>query len=404
MYVAKDLTASKISGVGVPPIAEAVKPLKSLPVFIANFFFSLHFATTLYVNSSFLGSFFSPTIVGLLYIAGAIGNAIFFLNASRILSKIGSRGFLLLFLSTTFISTIGIALSTTEIFAALFFFLYASVSLMIYYAFDLILEELSVNHKTGEIRGLYLTIANTAIMGGPVLVAIIGEANNFSNLYITSAILLLPIFILSISSLKMSKEDEQNLPVPLPFSTWAKLPNVHKVTLARTVLEFFFAVMVIYMPVYLHEVIGFGWREIGLIFIIMLLPFVLFEWPAGELADRKYGEKEIMSFGFLLLGLSAFIMPFLGKTFLVWAGVLFLSRVGASLIEVMTESYFFKQVGVHNIGLISIFRLSRPVGTMLGSLAGIISVSLLPQGTIFYVLAVIVFLGLREATLLVDTK
>lgn len=404
MYIAKDLTAGKIQGVGEPPISEAVKPLKSLPVFIANFFFSLHYATTLYVNSSFLGNFFSPAVVGLLYIAGAIGNAIFFINASRMLSKLGSRGFLLFFLFTTFASTIGIALSTTALFAGLFFFLYASVSLMVYYAFDLILEELSVNHKTGEIRGLYLTIANTAIMGGPALVAIIGASNNFSNLYITSAILLLPIFILSISALKMGKYEEQHITVPLPFSTWIELPNVQKVTIARTVLEFFFALMVIYMPVYLYEVIGFDWREIGIIFIIMLLPFVLFEWPAGELADRKYGEKEIMSLGFLLLGLSALIMPLLGKTFLIWAGVLFLSRVGASLIEIMTESYFFKQVGVHNSGLISIFRLSRPVGTMLGSLVGIVSVSLLPQGMIFYVLAIVVFLGLSKVSQLIDTK
>ncbi|MEK7194443.1 MAG: MFS transporter [Patescibacteria group bacterium] len=377
---------------------------KALPIFVANFFFSIHFAATLYINSSFLGHFFSPSMVGWLYAFGALGNVFFFLNAERILHSLGSRGFLLFFSIATLISTIGAAVAVTPTLAIVSFLVYSSVSMMIYYSFDILLEEISNDSSTGKIRGIYLTITNAAIMGGPILVALAGDRNNFSDLYFVSAFFLVPIFLLMIFSLRSNKKGGRYLSLPLPFNTWLKLKNVRGVTIARGVLEFFFAVMVIYLPIYLRLTIGFDWREIGIIFAFMLLPFVLFEWPAGELADKKYGEKEIMAFGFVTLGLSVLIMPFLGKTFLLWAIVLFVSRIGASLIEITTDSYFFKHIGSSNVGFISIFRLARPVGLIAGAVIGAITMATLPHSGIFLALAIVIFFGLRQSLRLVDTK
>lgn len=377
---------------------------KSWPIFVANFFFSIHFAATLYINSSFLGHFFSPSAIGWLYLLGALGNVYFLMNAERMLSYLGSKGFLLFFSVTTLISTIGAALATTPGMATIAFLIYASVSMMIYYSFDILLEEVSKNENTGKTRGIYLTITNAAIMGGPILIAFAGDHNNFKDLYILSAYFLIPIFLLMIFSLKTKRGVETYLKVPLPFSVWKELKNVRRVTLARSVLEFFFAVMVIYMPIYLHNIVGFSWEQIGIIFTFMLLPFVLFEWPAGELADKKYGEKEIMFSGFVILCLSVLIMPYLGSSMIIWAIALFVSRIGASLIEITTDSYFFKQVGPHHVGLISIFRLSRPVGLMLGAGIGALSNAFLHQSSIFLILGVMILYGIRQSFLLVDTK
>jgi len=378
--------------------------LRAWPIFVANFFFSIHFAATLYINSSFLGHFFSPSVVGWLYVFGALGNVFFFLNAERMLSKMGSRGFLFFFTVATLIATIGAALSKTPLLAAISFLVYASVSMMIFYAFDIFLEEVSSNKTTGEIRGIYLTITNAAILGGPVLVAFASDVNNFSRLYFASIFFLIPIFLIMIFALKPKRGGENFLPVPLPFNVWNKLESVRRVTIARVGLEFFFAIMVIYMPIYLHSVIGFDWRLIGIIFAFMLLPFVLFEWPAGELADKKYGEKEIMSFGFLILALSTALMPFLGKTAIVWAIVLFVSRIGASLVEITTDTHFFKHVGPHHVGLISIYRLARPVGLIAGAALGSIVSLFLHQSAIFLVLVIVLFWGLRQSLKLIDTK
>jgi MFS family permease len=377
---------------------------KAWPIFVANFFFSIHFAATLYINSSFLGHFFPPSIVGLLYVFGALGNVFFLMNAERMLSALGSKGFLLFFSVTTLVSTIGAALATTPSVAIISFLVYASVSMMIYYSFDILLEEVSKDENTGHTRGIYLTITNAAIMGGPVLITFAGDANNFKDLYILSAYFLIPIFLLMTFWLRSRRGTEKYFPVSLPFSVWGELKNVRGVTMARGVLELFFAIMVIFVPIYLNKTIGFSWQEIGGIFTFMLLPFVLFEWPAGELADKKYGEKEIMFSGFVILCLSVLIMPYLGQSLVIWAIVLFVSRIGASFIEITTDSYFFKQVGPHHVGLISIFRLSRPVGLMLGSLVGALVSATLPQTSIFLILAIFILFGLRQSFRLVDTK
>ncbi len=377
---------------------------RSLPIFLTNFLFSLHYATTLYINSSFLSIYFSPLWVSILFVLGALGNIYIFLNASRILEVLESKGFLTLFLVSSFGSILGLAFTESALTAGVLFFIYTSTSLMVYYSLDLMLEEFSVDRKTGEIRGLYLTITNLAILGGPFLVALIGSGNQFSNIYISAALLLLPIFLLLTVSLKVSSENEPYLHIPPSFSLWKELSDVRRVTLTRLSLEFFFAVMVIFTPVYLNSTLGFNWHEIGIMFTIMLLPFILFQLPAGELADRRWGEKELMTFGLLFIALSSVIMPLLGKSFALWSLALFLSRVGASLLEVMTDSYFFKKVGVHNTGLISIFRLMRPLGLILGALVVGVSIALLPHKTIFYILAISAFLGLTQAHKLIDTK
>ena len=111
-----------------------------------------------------------------------------------------------------------------------------------------------------------------------------------------------------------------------------------------------------------------------------------------------------MSIGFLITALSLVVMPFLGKVFMAWLVILFISRVGASLIEIMTESYFFKHVGPKDTGLISIFRLTRPVSTILGAGAGILALSVLSFEQVFFVLATVILFGLKISLSLKDTK
>jgi predicted MFS family arabinose efflux permease len=135
----------------------------------------------------------------------------------------------------------------------------------------------------------------------------------------------------------------------------------------------------------------------------MLLPFILLEWPTGEIADRFFGEKEIMGIGFVFTIGALVFMPFIGKVFSLWMLILLLSRVGASLIEITTESYFFKQVDASDTALMSIYRLARPAGIILGSLVGALSLSLLSFDKIFFVAALVVLVGLRESLLIEDT-
>lgn len=380
--------------------------MRFVPIFISSVFLSLHFGAILYVNSSLLGGFFEPDVVSLLFLAGALGNIFIFLFAPRLIEKLGKRPLLIFFLAVTAITTYGLALATGRLSVALFFVIYASFFSMSFYCLDIFLEELSKDSWTGEIRGVYLTFYNLGIASGPLILAWLSPADALKPVYLAATLLLIPPILLAIFFFRSRRPGWHGLHrrALLPFGAWWRAKSVRRVTIARGALEFFFTFMTIYTPLYLHGVLGFEWRVIGVMFAIMLLPFVLFQWPVGELADRFVGEKEFMITGFLIMGATLVFMPYLGATAAVWTTVLFLSRVGASLVEITTESFFFKHVDADDTGFLSIFRLTRPASIVLGAAVGALALNLFSFEKIFFVLAVVVFFGLKESLLIRDTR
>ena len=378
------------------------------PVFVASFFLSIHFGALLYVNSSLLGGFFEPSIVSLFFLLGAAGSVLIFLFAPKLIRRFGKRFLLLFSLILTTISTFSLALASSSSVIAVSFIIYASLLPMIYYCLDIFLEELTLDAKTGEIRGIYLTILNLGIALGPFVLAFLSTMGKESeSTYLAAGFLLVFLILFAFFSFKTESPEGHKLfyhSPRLPFGDWWRNKDVRRITLARLALESFFAFMVIYVPIYLRLNFGFGWSELGVMFSIMLLPFVLFQWPMGELADRFYGEKEILTAGFIITALSLLIMPFLGKAFLAWIIILFLSRVGASFIEIMTESYFFKQIGPADTGFISIFRLARPASIALGASIGALALNLFSFEKIFFVVVVVILFGLQQSLSLKDTK
>jgi predicted MFS family arabinose efflux permease len=153
--------------------------------------------------------------------------------------------------------------------------------------------------------------------------------------------------------------------------------------------------MVIYLPLLLSKEMGFGWPKIGVMFTIMLMPFLLLELPAGFLADKKIGEREILIAGFFIMFLATLAIPRLASAaFLTWAAVLFATRVGASLVEIGSETYFFKHVKEEDTGLISLFRMTRPLSFVVAPLFALPVIYFFSYSTSFYFLALFTLLGL----------
>ena len=376
-----------------------------MPVYAANLFFSLHYAAILYVNSSLLEGFFNLSIVSLLYVAGALGNVALFFAAPKLISRFGNRAIFIVFLIFEGIATAGLALSHTALPVAFFFLIYEAVAIMTYYCLDIFLEAASTNSVTGNVRGIDLTLANTAIVFGPLMVAIYASDGNYFLLYAAATLLLIPLFYLAFFSFKTYR-DSSTLPVShvLPFRAWNETRNIRGITLARFSLEFFYALMAIYVPIYLHLVLKFNWEQIGIMFTIMLLPFVFLQLPAGYFADKKYGEKEMLALGFFATGVSLLFMPFIGPTFVWWTVALFASRIGAALIEVMTDTYFFKQVNQRDTGMISIYRLMRPVAVVIAAVIGGLTIMLSSYIGIFFVLMLATLWGMWQGLKIIDTK
>ena len=163
--------------------------------------------------------------------------------------------------------------------------------------------------------------------------------------------------------------------------------------------------MVIYSPIYVTVIIGLSWPEIGVVFTIMLIPFVIFELPLGKIADKWLGEKEILTGGLLLLVLSTAFIPFIAVASVpLWATILFLTRSGAASVEIMKETYLFKNVNPDNAGIIGLARNNSPLAYLVAPIVATAWLAVFPFKFLFLLLAAIMLIGFFNINKLVDTK
>lgn len=387
---------------------DKLKSFKLFAVYLIGFLFSLSVALPNYVNSSFLGTVMDKRFVGLIFAVEAFLAIVGFLLMPRILRRLG-----------VFLTTMGIILGVMVSFLGLVFwgnlfgvafFMIINLSLLTYLSFtlDIFLEGYSVDTSTGKTRGIYLTFVNLAWLIAPYLTGLIIINNDYWKIYLAGFILLLPVIIILQMSLSNFKDSEYK--VVYPFKTIRSLwknKNILNIFLSSFALNFFYCWMTIYTPIYLNTNLGFSWSEIGIIFFVMLLPFVFVQLPAGKLADSRLGEKEMLCVGFILMALSTMVMFFItGKSILVWSLILFGTRIGAAIVEVMCDVYFFKKVDNKDANLIGLYRMARPFAYIVGPILAILILSVpnMPMKGLFLVLGFAMFFGLKFGLSIKDTK
>ncbi len=371
---------------------------------------SFHWALVIYVNSSFLAQFFTEHTISLLYVVSALISILSFLSISRILKNIGNVrltiGLSLLELVTLFT----LPFASSPILIALLFVIHQTIVPIILFSLDIFMESLigDCERETGGRRGLFLTIMSLTIALSALLSGyLLGDTEpHFELVYITSAVLLIPFILLIVRSFR-TFEDK-------PYATHAlhrgilkfwHARDIRNVFFSHFILQLFFAWMVIYTPIYLNTKMGFDWEQIGQILFIGLMAYVFLEYAVGVIADRWLGEKEMMILGFFIIAIATSWFAFLTPSDMgLWIIAMFMTRVGASLIESTTESYFFKHTNGNDTALISFFRITRPLSIVVGALLGSLTLYFLEMELLFIVLALLMIPGLFFTIALRDTK
>jgi len=375
-------------------------------LFLSNIFVSFHYALIIYINSTYLSNFFSETQVSALYIIGAIINTFLLLNASKILEKIGNYRFVVYVIIIEFFSTIGMVASATPFLIGLYFLTHTIAISLIYFNMDIFVESLCKSEgQTGSIRATYLTMANLTIVFAPIVVAFLLTSNIYAYVYLASATSLLPLYHLIKKFKKLELKVIRHIRIKETLTEYIKNKDLYNIFISNFLLQLFYAFMVVYVPLYLERYIGFSWTEIGIMFTIMLLPFVLFEVPVGDLADEKYGEKEFLTIGFVVMGLATLFISFVTvQSFWIWTTILFITRIGASFVEVTSESYFFRHVDQNKTDVISFFRITRPLSFLAGPIIATITLQFVPFQYIFIVIGAFMILGTHYSLAIRDTK
>jgi MFS family permease len=377
-------------------------------LYILNFLLGAHIALVVYFNASFLESRnISDEWLGMLFILGSILSIFVYYLLPALLNKLGAYKLITLTAVLEFMLFIGMGYSQNTISIIIMFIVSLGISIPLFYGLDILLEASTKSEAdTGGERSSFLTMLNIAYVISPFIAGIILSMYGFSELYLLSALLLIPFIFL----LRFEFSDFKNpiytklkiMPTIRELSIDSDLRNIF---IIQFLIRFFFAWMVVYMTIYLQQHIGFTLSAIGIMFSVMLIPFALLEWPLGHYADKRYGEKEFLILGFIILAFASCAIPFITTAdFALWMLVLFITRVGAAIIEVMNEIYFFKHVDSKDTDTISAFRMLSPLAYIVGPALGSLLLFFIPMQYLFGVMGIILLIGILASLRLTDTK
>jgi MFS family permease len=366
-------------------------------------------ALATYAQSSYLSQFFSLSQIGLVAAVSAIVTLIWSSFHPELIARHGNYQSALATTSLILASHLALALTSNHaLIIGAIILRYAGLALM-YVHFDLALESISDARSIGSSRTKYLTVMNLAWLVSPSLMSYLIGDNNYRALYSFSALIVSILLIALITNRRyldqvfhFSNRENNWLH---SFKLMLKNNNLRPVFFSALSLQMFYSIAVLYIPIHLNQNLNIPWSELGWVFTIMLLAFIIIEWPAGILADRKLGEKEMMIAGNIIIATSC-ISIYLNSSssILIWTWLLLFSRVGAALCESMEEVYFFKQVTDRDLGLINLFRQTRTIGWLIGSSFAAIILFFTNIPSLFLVMGLIFFANGLLLKKIIDTK
>lgn len=386
-----------------------IKIKKSLIVlYLAGFALAISTAFPAYINSSFLENFVNTKYVGLFFVAANIATFFAMLFFPKLIRRLNNLLSAKLMMLLNISSLMVLMMSPAPIWLFVFFIGMWISSNLLWINMDLFVESFTENANTGRTRATYFTFMNLGWIFSPMLASKLVIGNDYYNLvYLVASFLILAFYFIIVSNEKRVSKivtyDKINI-----FKTisdfWKDL-NLRGVYFVSFFLNLFFNSAVVFVPIYLHNNLGFEWSTLGIMFSIMLIPFVLIEIPAGVIADKYLGEKEIMFTGLSILTIALLLFFFVqSSSALVWGAILFFSRAGAALIEAMRESRFFKIVNAENVSHINFLRTSYPLGYLVGSGLGVLILSFYEVQYLFLFLAVLFLFSFYFVYIIKDSK
>lgn len=383
------------------------KRLSLLILYFLGFLIALSVALPAYIQSNFLNEFVTLETLSLFFIGANTLTVFCIFVFPRLIKKLSNFFLTKIILILLGVSLLGLVIANNPWSAFLSTILFTISTNLLWINMDILIETFSSNSSTGKTRTIYFTFINLGWVLAPSLSSYLIKLGNYQLSFLVAALIIIPVFFIFIYKDKHLKNkvtcSKEKINTVIK-RTWTN-KNLRGIFCIALILQLFYSTAVVYLPIYLYQNMGIGWESLGLMFSFMLLPFLIFEIPAGVIADKYIGEKEILFLGFFILALSLFLFFYLKtNAFWVWTAVLFLSRIGASLIEAMRETYFFKIVDAKDVGHINIFRTTAPLGYIIGPALAMVILAFLPLNYLFLIVGLIVFGGMGFVWSLKDTK
>lgn len=373
---------------------------------VLRFFLSLGIALPVYINSTYLATYSGEQAVGFLYSASSILAAAAFFFMPKILSSFGNYALAFLMIFFLALASFELATLSAPIVIFLLFIAYKTITSTISFPMDAFIEKYSADSETGKIRGSFLALSSLAFLIAPLLIGVILENGEYWKIYLLSTVFLLFSLLILFFGLRDYRDpDYDRVPARETVRRFLANQKIRTIFGASILLRSFIAFVIVYFPLFLHEHVGFAWSEISIILVVMLLPSILLTVPVGNLADKRFGEKELLLAGFVIAGTAVMMIPFLESNFVAFLLTALVAMIGVTLVEITSESYFFKHVDETDADLIGFFRNARPIAYFVVPLAASFLLIIMPLAYVFSVFgAVLIVIGVPIGLHLRDTR
>lgn len=341
---------------------------------VGNFFFSIFASLVIYILLPYLSTFIPTALTGLVVAGGGLLATILFPFLPTLVVRYGAQTLAIGFAILQMIVLVALAAAPGFITNALLIVMLIALQPFLAYQLDILLEACSNDASMmGRIRNLFLTAWGVGILVAPLIVgALLARSDNYNFIFLAAAVLVIPFIVVFVAR-RLPREVPPKLNnLKDTLSCLLSDKDLAAVTLGHMLLWLFFVWAPLYVPPYLHGVLGISWSNLGWMFSLMLLPYVFLAYPAGWIADKFLGDKELMFAGFIIAGGSlASLSLFTSSTPLaIIVVVLLFSRIGVALVESMTEGHFFRRVSNNDINSMSVFRAAWPIAYFVAPVIG----------------------------------
>jgi MFS family permease len=374
-------------------------------LYSASFFLGIASAFVLYLESDYIKTAVGSDNITLFYIVAYSITLILISSWHHLIRIYGKSKIFLISLSLKGGIILALAVSPVNKYSAWLMAAYMISAALTWLDFDIMLENFSADKVTGRIRGLYLTITSAGYVLSPIAAGLLVSRYGFQASFKASFVFFIPILIIAFWKFRnINHEAIIKINFADVLRKIIKRRNVMKIYYISFLLQFFYALIIIYTPLRLLE-LGFSWTDMGKMFTLMLIPFIIIEYPIGYFCDKKFEERNILPFALLIISLSAGAMTFINsKSFIAWAGILFCTRIGASLVEVLRDSYFYKRIDRRDVDIIDFFRNVTPLSYIIGAVIAAPIVYFFQIKAIFIIIGILLLTGIPVSFVLAPCR
>ena len=281
-------------------------------------------------------------------------------------------------------------------------FIKVFASLFVAMSLGLMVHDFTKSKDLGKTEGVYFLFNNIGWFVGPLIGGIVARYFGYEPVFALAGLsALATLFYLSHKKI-VESHPAMNLPKHNkhkvhPFSRFSGFFSSRARTGAYFVaiaLMMWTSFKPLVIPLFVVKM-GFAADMSGLLIALSIIPFLMFEIPIGEYADKHNVRQPIVA-GFLILGfmlLGVFASPW----FVLDAAFLILANIGSAFIEPLHDVYFFKNVSkTEEDAYFGIFSTADPVAQLIGPIIISTSFLFLPFEYIFLIFGIffLIFGGL----------